>query len=183
MYAEQQGNLLRYWIKSQYDNKQRVHVGSLEYVRDFACGYGTENGDRIVIVKCNPKDVVSVPHDCNFQKVRTARYEVLGEYTGPLPEYVCDSCQALQEIDECDGDDDDGDYDGVHVTVKTFQEWYSAKSFVKNDQCSVVSKFSCDSFDSPLLEDFVRKALDANLGVQVIDQDGVDVTEDLISKI
>ena len=62
------------------------HVGSLQYVRDFACGYGSEGGDRILVVKVNPADVVSVPHDCAYQKVRTAKYLVVAEYTGPLPE-------------------------------------------------------------------------------------------------
>lgn len=53
------------------------HVGSLEYATSW--------GARTVIVKVNPKDVVSVPQDCNFQKLRTARYEVLCDYQGPLP--------------------------------------------------------------------------------------------------
>jgi hypothetical protein len=53
------------------------HVGSLEYA--------THWGSRCVIVKVNPKDVVSVPSDCNFQKLRTCKYEVLCDYQGPLP--------------------------------------------------------------------------------------------------
>jgi hypothetical protein len=114
MYAEQQGNLLKYRIKSRYDNNPLVHVGSLEYVRGFACGYGTEGGDRIVIVKVNPADVVSVPYDCQNQKVRTCKYEVLREYTGPLPEYEGSSCEALEDL----GDPDDDEYAGIHVTVR-----------------------------------------------------------------
>jgi hypothetical protein len=54
------------------------HVGSLEY----ATGWGP----RTVIVKVNPKDVVSVPEDCNWQKLRTAKYEVIDNYNGPLPQ-------------------------------------------------------------------------------------------------
>ncbi len=53
------------------------HVGALEYASSW--------GSRVVIVKVNPKDVVSVPEDCNFQKLRTAKYEVLCDYQGPLP--------------------------------------------------------------------------------------------------
>jgi hypothetical protein len=73
------------------------HVGSLEYVRNFACGYGDEAGDRIVIVKTNPADVVSVPHDCGYQKVRTAKYSVVSEYTGPLPDYVSDEPEEFED--------------------------------------------------------------------------------------
>jgi hypothetical protein len=58
-----------------------LHAGALNYV----AGYGSlESGDKIVIVKINPKDVVSVPSDCNCEKLRTCRYEVVGEYKGEL---------------------------------------------------------------------------------------------------
>ena len=58
-----------------------LHAGALNYV----AGYGSvESGDRIVIVKINPRDVVSVPSDCNCEKLRTCQYEVVGEYQGEL---------------------------------------------------------------------------------------------------
>ena len=44
---------------------------------DFARG-------KVVIVKVNPKDVVSVPHDCNCQKLRTCAYTVVAEHIGTL---------------------------------------------------------------------------------------------------
>lgn len=59
------------------------HVGALEYVRDFGGAVGTK---RIVIVKVDPSDVVSVPIDYNGQKMRVCKYTVVTEYTGPLPE-------------------------------------------------------------------------------------------------
>lgn len=107
-----------------------LHAGALNYV----AGYGSlESGDRIVIVKINPKDVVSVPSDCNYEKLRTCRYEVVGEYAGELlkPLYKADFSQdsydededdylndyddaywaALDEDDEDDEDEDDADYE------------------------------------------------------------------------
>ena len=58
-----------------------LHCGAIEYVE----GYRSEhNGDRVVIVKVNPKDVVSVPTDCECQKVRTCEYQVIADYEGPL---------------------------------------------------------------------------------------------------
>ena len=60
---------------------QGLHAGALNYV----AGYGSvDAGDKIVIVKINPKDVVSVPNDCGCEKLRTCRYEVVGEYQGEL---------------------------------------------------------------------------------------------------
>jgi hypothetical protein len=78
-----------------------LHAGALNYV----AGYGSlEAGDRIVIVKINPKDVVSVPSDCNYEKLRTCRYEVVGEYEGELlkPLYKADFSQDDYEDDEED---------------------------------------------------------------------------------
>ena len=59
------------------------HVGSLEYAVGF--------GSRVVICKIDPADVVCVPYDCNFQKVRTAKYEVVCDYRGALPSTTVDS--------------------------------------------------------------------------------------------
>lgn len=75
------------------------HVGSLEY----ATGYG----QRTVIVKVNPKDVVSVPEDCNFQKLRTARYEVLCDYQGPLPKAL-HTDSPYEDVDSRWDDDENG---------------------------------------------------------------------------
>ena len=51
-----------------------LHFCSQDYLKNFYAG-----GGRIVIVKVNPADVVSIPSDYNFTKGRTCRYEVVGE--------------------------------------------------------------------------------------------------------
>lgn len=82
------------------------HVGSIEYVESFACGYGSAGGDRIVIVEVDPADVVSVPNDCSCQKVRCCKYKVVAEYTGLLPEgLVRDSSAPYEEPEEYDDDE------------------------------------------------------------------------------
>ena len=86
-----------------------LHAGALNYV----AGYGSvESGDRIVIVKINPRDVVSVPSDCNCEKLRTCRYEVVGEYQGELlkPLYSSNFSYDEHEDDEDDGYDVDDSY-------------------------------------------------------------------------
>jgi hypothetical protein len=52
-----------------------LHAGTWEYASTFA--------PRVVKVKINPRDVVSVPRDCDFQKLRTCRYEILAEIDNP----------------------------------------------------------------------------------------------------
>lgn len=70
------------------------HVGSL--------GYATNFGERTVIVRVDPADVVCIPYDHSFQKMRVCRYEVVGHYTGALPSTVIDqddlpSIEAVEE--------------------------------------------------------------------------------------
>jgi len=53
-----------------------LHFCSLEYLPKFGRG----GGDRVVILKINPRDVVSIPSDYNNAKGRTCRYEVVSEH-------------------------------------------------------------------------------------------------------
>ena len=54
-----------------------LHVGSIKYVRGFA----DHGSDRIIMVRVNPKDVVSVPRDYSAQKMRVCTYTVLEDVT------------------------------------------------------------------------------------------------------
>ena len=58
-----------------------LHVGTWDYASSFAQG-------ALLIVRVNPRDVVSVPTDCGAQKMRTCRYEVVGlvpqDVTAPI---------------------------------------------------------------------------------------------------
>lgn len=49
-----------------------LHVGS----HDYASGWGP----RMVMVKVDPADAVSVPTDCQFQKLRVSAYEIIADY-------------------------------------------------------------------------------------------------------
>ena len=74
------------------DNKDEtcstgLHFCGMSYLTHFG-------GDRTVIVKVNPADVVSIPSDYNGAKGRACRYEVIGElgvepeeaFTAPVQE-------------------------------------------------------------------------------------------------
>ena len=110
---------------------QGLHAGALNYVANYG---SVDNNDRIVIVKIDPADVVSVPSDCNCEKLRTCKYEVVGEYQGELPkplykaEFEEDEYHDEEDInangdprwyspaywdsfDEYDEDEDEEDYD------------------------------------------------------------------------
>lgn len=71
------GNVLEMDRNAVDDDKNRtcsagLHFCSFDYLKSFG-------GERIVIVKVNPRDVVAVPADYNNSKGRTCRYEVVGE--------------------------------------------------------------------------------------------------------
>jgi hypothetical protein len=58
-----------------------LHVGGLKYARlDFMSGQG-----RIVLVKVDPKDVVSVPLDYSSAKCRTCKYTVTDDFSKEEP--------------------------------------------------------------------------------------------------
>lgn len=62
------------------DNRERtcskgLHFASLDYCKHHFVG------DRILALKINPKDVVSIPSDYNNQKGRACTYEIIAEVT------------------------------------------------------------------------------------------------------
>ena len=93
------------------DNKEvgcsyGFHAGTIEYARDFWGGNG-----HIMLVEINPVDVVSIPTDCQFQKLRTCKYKVVGEYEIDLTDPLYASRYETDQDDEVDIWDDDDECD------------------------------------------------------------------------
>ena len=76
-----------------------LHVGTFDYACDWAGPSGT-----VVLVKFNPKDIVSVPSDCNCQKMRVSEYEVISIAREQLEEAVYDH-DDYNDIDDYIDDD------------------------------------------------------------------------------
>ena len=92
------------------DNKEvgcsyGFHAGTLEYASDFRPQDG-----KLVVVEINPADVVSIPTDCNCQKLRTCKYKVVFEYEVPLDQHKYQS-NFSTEID----DDVDREWEDTYV--------------------------------------------------------------------
>lgn len=68
-----------------------LHAGSLSYAKGW--------GPRVVLVEIDPADVVSVPDDCECQKLRCCKYKVIGEYTGPMPHSYAPEFSARTDAD------------------------------------------------------------------------------------
>jgi hypothetical protein len=70
-----------------------LHAGTYSY----ASGYG----DTLILVKINPRDVVSVPNDSSGQKLRVSRLVVLNETTERLKSrYHKTAPEPVEEVEE-----------------------------------------------------------------------------------
>ncbi len=90
------------------DNKDNhcsfgLHVGSF----DYADGWAGQDG-KLLLVEFDPQDAVSVPTDCDFQKLRVSKYKVISDITGTRKELDKPVYEANKPIY---GSDDDIDYD------------------------------------------------------------------------
>jgi hypothetical protein len=100
------------------DCSQGLHVGALDYV----VGYGhfvkgavrTEGGNRLLIVKVNPKDVVSVPQYEGHTKMRVCEYTVVNEINDVVKEldkvvYTSNAEAFEPDYSDDESEDDSGD--------------------------------------------------------------------------
>lgn len=93
-----------------------LHVGAITYVTQYgAFGSGIQQGgNRLMIVKVNPADAVSVPGDHNCTKLRVCAYEVIGEITDiknilDRAVYTAKGDTSEAKINNSDLDSDDSD--------------------------------------------------------------------------
>jgi hypothetical protein len=63
----------------------------------------------LVVVEINPADVVSIPTDCECQKLRTCKYKVVSEYEVPLEDLAYESRFTTDYDDDVDREWDDED--------------------------------------------------------------------------
>jgi len=98
------GNVLEMERNQVDDNKDNtcstgLHFCGMSYLSCFG-------GERTVIVKINPADVVSIPSDYNDAKGRTCRYEFVGElnvdaedaFTAPVQDYANEEDTEFDDI-------------------------------------------------------------------------------------
>jgi hypothetical protein len=102
------------------------HAGSLEYAKQYG------NGGHLMVVEIDPSDVVSVPLDCDCQKLRTAKYKVVSHFEKKLEQPMCD--------DYGDYDDDEThDFDDSNIADALYDDGYNAGyEAAKNEQQAVV---------------------------------------------
>jgi hypothetical protein len=105
------GNVLEMPRNKVDDNKEvgcsyGFHAGTLEYARGFRPCSG-----KLVLVEINPADVVSIPTDCECQKLRTCKYKVVAEYEVPLEDLTYESRYTTDYDEDVDREWDDEEDD------------------------------------------------------------------------
>jgi len=81
-----------------------LHVGTY----DYACNWAGNTG-VVVLVKFNPKDIVSVPSDCNCEKMRVSSYEVISVAREQLEEAVYTDDEYYDDQEDYLDELEDGD--------------------------------------------------------------------------
>jgi hypothetical protein len=107
-----------------------LHVCALGYLSSY-------RGDKLVAVKVNPRDVVSVPTDYNDTKMRVCRYEVVGE----LPMNLIDENKEAWDKTVVEDDEEwepeisyylrTTDPNGNYMYYTTGEDWAADKEFIQ----------------------------------------------------
>lgn len=150
-----------------------LHVGSYDYASGFSRGL-------LLTVKVNPRDIVSVPSDGTYHKIRTCRYVVLGHTEVKIPtitsNFTADNDWADDRKNAASSTNVNTSWD---ERVKKADDFYNALSEVVNYGVLPIVSFS---YRSPLsgrtstVEDFeietVSKRYQTDVLVQGINIDG-----------
>lgn len=124
------GEVIEIQRNSVDDNKNNhcsygLHVGSYDYARDWAGSDG-----RVIMVEFDPADAVSVPTDCDFQKLRVSKYKVIAEIpreklnknSAPLAKASYNTSQSINIEEDTDDVDQSSDQDLniVKLAIKNY---------------------------------------------------------------
>ncbi len=85
---------------------QSFHLGNIDYVSSFGGG-----DDNVILVEVNPKDVVSCPIDCEYQKLRVCEYKVIS-LVGKVSDMKPFESEYVGNKDGDKTDDGNNDYSG-----------------------------------------------------------------------
>lgn len=158
------------------DNKDNhcsfgLHVGSYDYANSWAGQDG-----RLLLVEFDPADAVSVPTDCDFQKLRVSKYKVISDitdtrkelnkpiYEANKPIYGSDEDGDLDYDDDSDFlDDDNYDLDEYGEPKVTLPENYDDDSYNPVENLLSRAKKELDKSDDVLIGLEVRNYIENKL--------------------
>ncbi len=149
------------------DNRSRTCSQGLHFCsRKYLPHYGTGSGTRLLLVKINPADVVSIPSDYNNAKGRASKYLIWKDITEPgwREKYL------------------NGDYTTKSVEVVEPKKVDSTANYSMSEICNVIRGFlgrSFGSLDTTLDAMLYSERLLGDLEAEFSEELDVDVDLDL----
>lgn len=95
-----------------------LHAGTIEYAKNYM-----DRDGHLMLVEINPADVVSIPTDCQFQKLRTCKYKVVDEYEIDLTDPVYASRFQTEHDDDVDIWNDEEEEDLCTGCKMEYNSW------------------------------------------------------------
>lgn len=94
------------------DNRRTCSAGLHVCADEYLSGFATGSNYRTVVVEVCPSNVVSVPYDYNFSKMRCCEYKVLAEIdSGQIDDILDDEIYSYDTYDEYYAFDGEEEYD------------------------------------------------------------------------
>lgn len=118
-----------------------LHFCSYDYLAHFG-------GERIMVLKINPRDVVAIPADYNNSKGRTCRYEVVDEL--PVNEYRMP--ERTIDNDYTDKYGSSGAWDEPEVAEESWEESWEESDYSEEDDIQAEIDFLTPDEVSEILE-------------------------------
>lgn len=126
-----------------------LHVCSYDYLTEF--GSTVSNNDKVIIVKVNPKDVVSVPTDYNNAKMRVCEYTVYSELTDyreeRLPDYYStnnsDDDEEVYSTEEYDNEEEEYEFDDGGISKDdnfSFEDEEYIMNYISNKTGVIITR-------------------------------------------
>ena len=141
------------------------HIGSYDYANDWASGDG-----HLMIVKFNPEDAVSVPNDCDFQKLRVCKYSVVGEIT--------ERKQLKQPFYDSTGEFSDEDYDD-DIELEDYENDSLDNDSYESDATRLAIRNYIENKHEDNTEPTVKQIQSRMKGTTLTSQEIVDIVEEL----
>lgn len=129
------GETIEIQRRSCDDNKDNhcshgLHIGSYDYANNWASSNG-----KLLLVEFDPQDAVSVPTDCDFQKLRVSKYKVVADISDSrqeLDKVVYEANKPIYGSDSDQDDFDDSEIEGDWTEEDQAEEDFVSKLEVKN---------------------------------------------------
>ena len=133
-----------------------LHVASWSYAQNYS-------GTVLIDVKVNPKNVVSIPIDYNFMKLRCCEYEVIAISNGKKEELHISN--DLPDIDDCE-DEGDSNYEEYDIATPDFEQGKSDAVALLTYFNSIGKAYTYKEFVS--LKRFTNKSHDYTQGIKQV---------------